>query len=186
MSETSEDKEKLVAYLNIIQDRILAPIRKTEIQQYCTATLLLLFSAIDGLGKLLASDDCARPSKRIRGFLDYMGGDYKVCKDKLLKLRNSLVHNAINVEAFFSNTEISKDQHLKRIGSAGFIYVNTTIMYQDIVNAFERFQVDIQDNPILMRSAANRLKWIEDNPIYDPNSPTPPPPVEFINFDCKK
>ena len=93
---TPDDIDKVEAYLTIIKDRILAPIQNTDIQQFCTATLLLLFAAIDGLGKLLHQDKCARPGKRIEKFLDFMGGDYSTHKPQLLKLRHSLVHDAIH------------------------------------------------------------------------------------------
>jgi hypothetical protein len=180
MSNTSEDQEKVEAYLDVIQDRILGPIQNTEIQKYCTATLLLLFAAIDGLGKLLHPNDHAKMKDRIFRFLEYMGDDYEVNKERLHALRNSLAHNAINVESFLSHTEINSNQHLRRISNAGFIYVNTTIMYHDFLNTFELFRAEIQQDPVMMERAAKRLKWIEDNPLNDPNSPTPPPPVEFI------
>jgi hypothetical protein len=142
---------------------------------------LLLFAAIDGLGKLLDPHDTAGSNQRIRGFLDYMGGDYAAHKKELLHLRNSLVHNAINVESFLSHTEIGGDQHLK-MGAAGFIYVNTTVMYENFVDAFKRFRAEIQHDPVMMRRVANRLEWKEDNPFNDPSipTPTPPPPVQFI------
>lgn len=177
---SSQGQDKITEYLRVIQERILAPIQKTEVRDYCTATLLLLFAAIDGLGKLLHPDDMAPPSQRIRKFLDYMGGDYKVQKKELLRLRNSLVHNAINVESFLSHTEMGSDQHLKRIGAADFIYVNTMVMYEDFVAAFGRFRADIEHDPAMMKRAADRLEWREDNPLYGPDSPTPPPPIEFI------
>jgi hypothetical protein len=183
--KTSEDQDKIDEYLNIIQERILAPIQNTEIRHYCTATLLLLFAAVDGLGKLLDPDDRAGSNKRIRGFLDFMGGDYEVHKEELLKLRNSLVHNAINVESFLSQTEIGGDQHLKKMGAAGFIYVNTMVMYRDFIDAFNRFRAEIQSDPVVMKRAADRLEWREDNPLDDLDipdvvTPSPPPSVQFI------
>ena len=186
--QTSEDQGKIDEYLHIIQERILAPIKKTEVRHYCTATLLLLFAAIDGLGKLLHSNNQARPNERIRGFLDYMGGDYKVQKKELLNLRHSLVHNAISVASFLSQAEMGGDhQHFKKMGGAGFIYVNTMDMYRDVVDAFRRFRDDIKDNPAMMKRAADRLgEWREDNPVDYLNipTPTPPPPVQFIYAKC--
>src|SRR5687768_2036022 len=99
-NQTSQEQHRIEEYLRVIQERILAPIEKTEVQQYFTATLLLLFAAIDGLGGLLHSNDAAGSNKRILCFLDYMGGDYALNKKQLLKLRNYLVHSAINVESF--------------------------------------------------------------------------------------
>ncbi len=143
------------AYLRIIEERIVRPIKKTGVEESCTATLLLLFAAIDGLGKLLDADDHAGSNKRIRTFLDYMGGDYKVRKKKLLGLRNSLAHSAINVESFLSRTETPSDHHLKEVRSVDFIYVNTLLMYRDFVDAFLRFRADLASNPTL-RTRAER------------------------------
>ena len=180
--QTSQDQEKIDAYLCVIEQRILAPIQETEVRRYCTATLLLLFAAIDGLGKLLHRRDTAGPSDRILGFLDYMGGDYSVHKKELLRLRNSLVHNAINVESFLSKTELGDNQHLKKRGADGFIHVNTTIVYKDFVDALTKFRADIKLDPAKMKRAADRLEWREGNPLDHLNSatPSPPPPVHFI------
>jgi hypothetical protein len=184
-NHASKDQEKIDAYLEIIQERILAPIETTEIRNYCTVTLLLLFAAIDGLGKLQNTDAKARSNKRIRGFLGYMGGDYDVHKRELLRLRHSLVHNAINVESFLSQTEIGSDQHLKKVGAAGFINVNTNVMYEDFVNAFNQFRAETRSDLEVMKRAADRLEWREDIALDDLNigdavAPSPPPPVEFI------
>ena len=183
--QISDNQMKVDEYLTIIQDRILAPIQKTEIGDFCTATLLLLFAAIDGLGKLMHPETKAGPNERIRCFLDYMGGDYSVRKKELLNLRHSLVHNAINVESFLSHTEMDANQHLKKMGSADFIYVNTMTMYRDFVDIFERFRAELQDDQIKLQSAANRLEWREDNTWNSQETSneavlSPPPPVEFI------
>jgi len=180
--------DKVDEYLRIIQERILAPIKRTEIQSSCTATLLLLFAAIDGLGKLLHPKDTAGVTFRINKFLDYMGGEYAVHKQELSKLRNSLVHNAINVESYMSNLsefEINSDLHLKKIGDADFIYVNTVIMANDFEKAFTRFKLNIQNDPVLKERADNRLKWAEVDPDDIPENsnaarPSPAPPVEFL------
>ena len=113
--QTSEEQEKIDEYLRVIKERILAPIQKTDVRRYSTATLLLLFAAIDGLGKLLHRNNTAGSNQRILGFLDYMGGGYRVHKKELLSLRNSLVHNAINVASFLSQTEMGRDTHLKKM-----------------------------------------------------------------------
>jgi len=189
--QTSEDQEKIDEYLRVIQERILAPIQSTEVRRYSTATLLLLFAAIDGLGLLLHLSKEAGSNQRILGFLGYMGGGYQVHKQELLGLRNSLVHNAINVASFLSQTETGRDQHLKKMGADDFIHVNTTVMYEDFVSALGRFQTDIQNDNAMMKRAADRLEWketadrlegVEGDPSGHLNAatPTPPPPVQFI------
>jgi hypothetical protein len=62
----TQDQDKIDEYLRVIQERILAPVKRTEIQSSCTATLLLLFAAIDGLGKLLHPSRNAGVVGRIR------------------------------------------------------------------------------------------------------------------------
>jgi hypothetical protein len=123
-----------------------------------------------------------------------MSGDYKACKKELLALRNSLVHNAINLESFLSHAEMDSNWHLREIG-AGFFYVNTMVMYKDFVDSFTRFRSEIQRDPVMMMRAADRLVWVEtvdrlegreDNPLdqKDNATPTPPPPVRFIRAKC--
>ena len=114
-----------------------------------------------------------------------MGGDYADNKKQLSNLRHSLVHNAINVESYLSKTEMTSDQHLKKIGAAGFIYVNTKVFYKDFVVAFKRFSDDIQDCQDLRKRVADRLDWREDDhldklDITGDATASPPPPVEFI------
>jgi len=178
----SYDNEKIEEYFHVIEQRILDPIQKSEIRRYCTATLLLLFAAIDGLGKLIHPDEKAGCNVRICAFLDYMGGNYRTCKKELMKLRNSLVHNAINVASFLSQTELGSEQHLKKIGAAGFIYVNTNTMYKDFIHAFKRLREELENNKEKLSFAAQRLEWREEDG-EDHNfeiSPSPPPPVQFI------
>ena len=101
MTHAQDDEVKIEEYLKVIEERILAPIQTTEVRQSCTASLLLLFAAIDWLAKLIHPNKNAEVGERIRTFLNYMGGDYAVNKKEIYDLRNSLVHNAINVESFF-------------------------------------------------------------------------------------
>jgi len=179
---SSPDQEKVSEYLRVIQERILLPIENTDILEFCTATLLLLFAAIDGLGGLLHSKNGAGSNARIRRFLEYMGTDYSATKEQLLALRNFLVHSAVSAESFLSKTEMGRDHHLKTVGAAGFIYVNTSLMYDDFVKAFARFRADVESDSVLMKRAADRLEWKEDqawNEVDGPR-PSPPPPVEFI------
>jgi hypothetical protein len=180
--QNSFETEKIEEYFRVIEQRILGPIQKSEIHRYCTATLLLLFAGIDGLGKLIHPDKNAGCEKRIRAFLSYMGSNYRTREKELYKLRNSLVHNAINVASFMSQTEMGSDQHLKRISSADIIYVNTTIMCHDFVRAFERLREEFKKNGTKIKGAAERLEWREDDcqDQYLDIPATPPPPVVFI------
>jgi hypothetical protein len=186
MSEQiSEEHDKVNQYLNVIKTRIMEPIRESDISRYCTATLLLLFAGIDGLGKLIHNNDKAGSNERIRVFLDLMGENYGKCKEELLDLRNSLVHNAINIASFMSSlseSEMGSEQHLSQIGSVDFIYINTTAMFNDFVRAFERLSEEIKKDEEKMKRAAARLEWrkYDYQDQYPGPQPTPPPAVYFI------
>lgn len=181
--KTTEAQNKIREYLHVIEERILEPIEKTEISHYCTAVLLLLFAAIDGMGKLLHLNNQAGSNALIRVFLDYMSGEYNVQKEDLLNLRNALVHNAINVASFLSQVDMGSENHLKKIGKTAFVYVNTGIMYKDFKVAFKRFGDEIMNNPVMMNRAANRLKFREYSFEDLTIKTTPEPPVLFIQTD---
>ena len=77
---------------------------------------------------------------------------------------------------------MTHDQHLKIVGAAGFIYVNTNLMFDDFVKAFDRFRADIESDISLMNRVADRLEWKDDQVWNEEDGPIPsfPPPVEFI------
>lgn len=115
-------------------------------------------------------------------FWNSWGGDYEVYKKQLLKLRHSLVHNALSVFCFLSRAEDDPGlvgKHLKVIGARGFIYVHTVTMVADFENALQRFK----NNPAMMGRAADRLEWRVDIPsvvLSDIAAPSPPDRVRFI------
>lgn len=81
-----------------------------------------------------------------------------------------------------SQTEMGSDQHLKRIGSGDFIYVNTSIMYNDFTQALERLHNEFKNDERMMVRAAERLEWRDDDveDQYLDIPATPPPAIEFI------
>jgi hypothetical protein len=178
-------QDKVDEYLRVIQERILAPLEIPAIQNSCTATLLLLFAAFNGLGRLIHSKTGASETQRISEYLQFMGGEYSEHTNELLNLRHKLVHNAINVESYLSRTETGKEYHLKKIGAAGFLYVNTVVFSKDFSASFKRFGVYLHQNPNLMERAAKRLEWRDDDPPINLISSSGaslsfPPPVQFI------
>lgn len=182
-SPVPEDQKIIAEYFKVLENRILEPIEKTGIREYCTATLLILFAAIDGLGKLLHLDDDADPNARIKCFLVYMRGDYEAHQEKLVNLRNSLVHNALNLKSLLSQAISDEGFHLKLPpnGDGSLIFVNTNVMYRDFVGAFKRFQGDIATDPVLKQRAYHRLKRVSAVQWDESNGPAPSPaPVQFV------
>ena len=86
------------------------------------------------------------------------------------------------LEAFLSNDDI-EGNHLEDYQTTGFVFINTVIFVGDFVETFERFRVLLQQDPTLMKRAANRLLWIDPVPlILDPQSATPSPPAPGYNL----
>ena len=98
----SQDEIELVEeYFNTIDRRLVNFIKASDIKKSCAATLLLIFAAMDGLGKLLHKDTDAGPGPRFKHFLALMGANYRENEDSIWNLRNELVHNLLN--GFFGN-----------------------------------------------------------------------------------
>ena len=60
-----------------------------------------------------------------------MGTPYERRSRELWKLRNALVHNAINVESYLSSAELEGWVHLQRIGGGRLIYVTCSIFREE-------------------------------------------------------
>lgn len=188
MSETriepydTESRSKVGEYLDLVEARVLKPLASEAVQQSCSTTLLLLFATVDALGKLIDRNARAGPSVRFRTFLKFMGAEYEKRCEELWKLRNALVHNAINVESYLSSTELQGWAHLKRIGGSGLIYVNTGLASRDLVEAFRRVKALLHTDDVVARRAAARLEWVEDTQesVGEEALPTQPPQVQFV------
>lgn len=162
-------------------------IRKPDILQSCTATILLFFAAVDGLGKLLHPNPKAKMGERLRSFLDFMGGDYVVRKSQLSNLRNSLMHNAINIDCFMSQADVNGLQHLTTIPNTNLLYVNTKVLSDDLTNAYNRLRNHLNHDATKLKRAADRLAWKQiPDPLECKDSSgqlmgSPPPPIRFIH-----
>ena len=176
-----DDKEKIEAYFKVIDEHIVRPIAETDVKYSCVATLLMLFAAIDGLGKLVHNIRNACVSERIKAFLPRMGPEYAEKADKLYKLRNSLMHNALNTESHMASIYMMGDPHLKTISPFGLIYINTIRFFEDFRKAEDKLKEDISGDKSLHSRAGSRLEWVEDDPQeHWVQTATPPGPVRFI------
>lgn len=180
-SPEPDDAAKIKAYFEIIDEHTVAPINNTDLSKSCVATIMLLFAAMDGLGKLIHPRDTARVRARFQAFLLRMGKDYAEHADALWELRNSLMHNALNTVSFMSNTWMGERHHLKRESPEGLIFVSTTVLLKDFCAAKDQLQEELRQNPELARRAGERLEWLEDDPQEYWSVPTTPPgPVRFV------
>lgn len=177
-----DDKARLETYMDLVEARIFPALASDAVQNSCSTTLLLIFAAIDALGKLSHLNDKAAPGERFREFLGSLGMRYKDHSDDLWKLRNALSHNVINVESYLSPLELEGWTHLQSVGPEGLLYVNTRQMSSDLRQAFAALRVKLATDAGAAQSAADRLEWHEVELPLDVGEvrPTPPPPVRFV------
>lgn len=185
-----DDIEKIDEYFKVIDDRIISTIQNTDVKKSCTATLALLFAAIDGLGQLSCKDeDYEKAGKRFKVFLKRMGQNYEGKSDIIWKIRNSLIHNGVNLESYMYATSEGDFafEHLSTPGPNGFLYIDTTQFFSDFCQAKRQLREEINKSDEILKRAANRLDWLEaDEKEYQESNniarPSPPPPVEFIHM----
>jgi hypothetical protein len=182
VSGDEQDTAKVVQYLRLVQTRILRALSTEAVQQSCSTTLLLGFAIVDALGKLTHPNAKAGAGSRFKYFLAFLGPRYKLRVKEIWELRNALVHNAINVESYLSSVDIEGWTHLQTVGGTGLIYLNTAQVSTDLRNAFERVKALFAGDNDATRSAAARLKWVDNMPrgIGDQPIPTPPSQIQFI------
>jgi hypothetical protein len=94
---------------------VIHPLETSGVGESCFAAALLVFGAMDGLGKLIHPDDTAGAGERFKLFLQRMGTAYAAIENDLWRLRNSLAHNAMSIACFMSKTDDARGEHLARI-----------------------------------------------------------------------
>ena len=85
-------------FVNLLKKRTIDPIANTAIKDSCTATLLLLFAAVDSLSKITCTDSeyCSYKKKkgnreRFIGFLDkVMCNKYAARREDIYELESKL------------------------------------------------------------------------------------------------
>lgn len=170
------DNSKTERYVTLVWKHVVKPLEDSQVGQSCFAAVMLIFAAVDGLGALL-TETGAGNSERFKTFMRrYFPGKYGECIDDLWKLRNTLMHNALNVASFLSRVPENQIEHLSRLDE--YLFVHTEELLRDFKEALDRFECDMQTDAGLFTQAESVLK--EHNVSYTLKSPaTPPPPVSI-------
>lgn len=143
-------------YIKLIREHVIEPLEETPLSSSCYATCMMIFSCIDGLGKLLHSDDKARAGVRFKYFLtEWMKGRYGELASELYELRNSLLHNGIAPTAYMSMTEESRHEEIDY--DNGFLYINTKRFVKDFQTALAEVEFALQSNICVFENANARL-----------------------------
>jgi hypothetical protein len=168
-------------YLRVIRQHVIHPLDMTPVADSCFAAALLVFSSIDGLGKLIHSDANAGPGERFKEFLSWLGPEYSVLEEELWRLRNTLAHSAMNVACFMSKTDDARGEHLEQ--DHGFAFVHTGRLLEDFKSAIDKLEAKFQTDATLLQRAESRLVWdYIDEPGWRGGGvkPTPPPGIRFV------
>ena len=170
-------------YLGVVHRHVIKPLEGTAAGDSCFAAALLIFAAIDGLGRLLHSDSGAGVAERFKSFLPRLGPQYEALGNELWEVRNSLVHNAMNVACFMSKTEDAQGEHLER--ERGYVFLHTGRLLQDFKGAISRLETDLRTDGALLEQTESRLEW---DAIAQPGwrggevKTTPPPGIRFVKL----
>ncbi|MBN1364250.1 MAG: hypothetical protein JW976_05525 [Syntrophaceae bacterium] len=181
-----EVKDKFNKFIMLLKERTIKSIDNSDIKESCTATLLLLFAAIDSLSKITCSNseyDLYKNKKgnkvRFTGFLDnIMCDNYSVYKDNIYDLRNDIVHTGINTNVILSKSP-DYERHLKLVD--GYLWINTNQFLDDFKKAIEQIKNDIDVQGQFYQNAEDRIRdfnIIEVDEQHDIPSPSPGPDEE--------
>jgi len=179
----NEEATKIDRFLCFIEQRIIERIEGTDIGESCTATLLLIFAAIDSLSKITCSDrefeEYKKPNgkrgnrHRFTGFLgNMMPQEYENHKQEIWNLRNDIVHTGIGTKVILSKNDLDT-RHLEEAN--GHLWINTRQFFNDFIEAFHRIKKDIRNKGSFYQNARNRLNDFNIISIDDEDPATPSP-----------
>jgi hypothetical protein len=181
-----EADKKSKNFINLLKERTISPIDNTDIKESCTATLLLLFAAVDSLSKITCSNSEYELYKKHTGskdrfisFLDkVMGNKYAVYKTNIYDLRCDIVHTGINTKVILFKSQ-DHEKHLQLFDK--YLWINTNQFLNDFKKAIDEIKNDIDEQGQFYQNARDRLNnfsIIEVDEQHDIATPSPGPEDE--------
>lgn len=179
-------EQKVSTYLEYIEGYVLKPVGESPVGEHCIASLLLMFAAVDGLGRLTAVER-EGVEERFTRFISKLGTEYAAKAKVLYELRNSLVHNAINAGAFIAQTQEGRNLHLQSTHAAGGLYLNTREFHKDLTAAVAAVRQRFLTNSEAVEVAGRQLIEYAVKPPTDTLKypTTPPPEAQFAKHFIK-
>jgi hypothetical protein len=182
-SQTNYENSATREYLDVIREHVIHPLESTAVAESCFAAAMLIFGAIDGLGRLVHPDDHAGPGARFKAFLPRLGPRYKSLSGELWELRNSLAHNAMNVACFMSKTDHAfvQGKHLETFRD--YLFIHTRQLLEEFKNAFHQLEQEMRTSAVVLQRAESRLEraYIPPGPWrYETVCATAPGPISFV------
>jgi hypothetical protein len=172
-------EKRIEDFVNLLHRRTIETIDNSDVKESCTATLLLIFAAIDSLSKVTCDDaqytaffNRRGNRERFEHYLqDILDGGYGRWKEQLYALRNDIVHTGINTKVVL--TKRPADHHLEEVD--GYLWVNTTKFLCDFKQTVCQIKADIEANGQYGRNATKRLADLNIIEVDADVTPSPGP-----------
>jgi hypothetical protein len=183
-----EVDKKFKDFINLLEERTIHPIDNTDIKESCTATLLLLFAAVDSLSKITCSDKEFALYKENRGsnylrftsVLDkFMCNKYAIYKDPIYSLKNNMVHTGINTKVILTKSQ-HLEKHLQFVDE--YLWINTNQFLDDFKKTIEKIKNNIDEQGKIYQNAKKRLKGINIIEVDEQNETPRPSPGPNDSF----
>jgi hypothetical protein len=176
----SYDGSAIQEYFRIIREHVIQPLQSTALGESCFGSAMLIFAAVDGLGTLTHPDEHAKAGVRFKAFLPRIGAAYQGHAKELWRLRNALVHSAMNVASFMSKAEEARGEHLQK--ENGFIFLHTRTFLEDFRTSVDQLEQEVRRDTVLFRRIESRLEWGYIDPWRNLRATaTLPPAVGFVH-----
>jgi hypothetical protein len=182
-------------FINLLEKRTINLIENSTIKESCTATLLLIFAAIDSLSKITCGKEDYKSykernsgnEKRFKGFFKmavknkYMDKKYEDRIHEIYSLRNNIVHTGINAKVILSKNQ-DYERHLRSID--GNLWINTNQFLIDFKKCVEEIKKDIDNKGQFFNNAKERILDFNEIEIRDNTRapfPSPGPDGEIFS-----
>lgn len=176
----SYDGSATQEYFRVIREHVIQPLQSTAMSESCFGSAMLIFAAVDGLGTLTHPDEHAKAGVRFKAFLPRIGADYQARAKELWRLRNALVHSAMNVASFMSKREEAWAEHLQK--EHGFLFLHTKTLLEDFRTSVDQLEQEVRRDAALLGRMESRLEWGCIDPWRNVRATsTSPPAVGFVH-----
>ena len=171
-------EKKFADFLDLLIKRTIYPIHNSDIKESCTATLLLIFAAIDAISKITCNDTVyAQGSKaRFKHYLSNdMGAGYGVFETQIYALRCDIVHTGINTKVTLSKKP-NDTRHLEQ--RADGFWINTLLFLADFEKSIIEVKKKVYSKGDYYNNVQNRLSelvMIELDETNEQPEPSPGP-----------
>lgn len=167
-------------YFSELDDHIVSRIRDGKVGDSCFAAVMFMFAAVDSLGRLMAPShiEGSVHSRFTYVLQNYFPPAYFDEEDRLWRLRNDLMHNALNVATFLAaiSSVDASYQHLELVPNTDYLFLNTCTFQGDLCRAIDQVKGQLRQAETALE-AASRLEEASIPGFREP--PTPPAVVWF-------